>query len=173
MSIRFGPSSSLFVIRYFGSDRAGCILSRRSTKRCAFEVAGGTISRRSKKRTIVALSSREDAYISLCAAAKKAAWLSEVLISLLVHISSTPICVPVTNQGFIISAEDRPTYARTKHIGNRHDFVHEAVRFKEIILFYCPGYEQAADVLAKLFLSILYRNCAFFLAMSPRTHLPD
>ena len=72
-------SSDVPIVGYCDSDWAGCNESSQSTEAYVFLLTGGAISWRSKKQSIVALSSCEAEYISACTAAKEAIWLSNVL----------------------------------------------------------------------------------------------
>ena len=152
------PSSETSVIGYCDSDWAGCSDSRKSTEAYVFLLTGGAISWRSKKQSIVALSSCEAEYISACTAAKEAIWLSNVLQNLLGTESPSPITVLMDNQGSIKSAQNTSINARNKHIDIRHHFVREAVAKKEVALAYCPTTDQVADILTKPLLRVLFQK---------------
>ena len=152
------PSSETSVIGYCDSDWAGCSDSRKSTEAYVFLLTGGAISWRSKKQSIVALSSCEAEYISACTAAKEAIWLSNVLQNLLGTKSPSPITVLMDNQGSIKSAQNTSINARNKHIDIRHHFVREAVAKKEVALAYCPTTDQVADILTKPLLRVLFQK---------------
>lgn len=131
MSIRFNPSTSSVVIGYSDSSRAGYIAAHESTEGYFFDLARNAISLRSKKQTIVALSSWEVEYISLCTAAKESTWLSKVLCFLLGHVDLTPICVLADSHSSTSLAEIMPINAHSKHMDIRHHFVREAVSFRK------------------------------------------
>lgn len=122
------------------------------------KLAGGTISWRSKKQTIVAISSCKAIYISFYPAAKEAVWLSKVLRSLLGHANPTSICVLVDYLDLLCSAENKCINARSNHTDIRYHFVRQAVSFKQVRLSYGFRDEQAADVPIKSFLSILSKK---------------
>lgn len=170
MGIQFGPSTSSIIIGYSDSDWAGCTESRKSTEAYVFMMTGGAISWRSKKQSIVALSSCEAEYISLCTAAKEAIWLSKVLCSLLGDNHPTPIPIRVDNQGSISSAQNMSIKSRNKHIDIRHHFVRQAVDTRQITLSYCPSDDQTADVLTKPLLRVLFEKMRNSLGIALRSN---
>ena len=167
MGITYGLNSPSNITVYCDSDWAGCGESRKSTEGYAFLFTGGGISWRSKKQSVVALSSCESEYISTCTAAKEAIWLSNVLSGLLGTETPLPINLLVDNQGSISSSQNMAINSRNKHIDIRYHFIREAVESKKITLSYCPTSEQIADILTKPLLRELFetrRICVTFLA---------
>ena len=146
------------IVGYCDSDWAGCNESRKSTEAYVFLLTGGAISWRSKKQSIVALSSCEAEYISACTAAKEAIWLSNVLQTTVGTDKPLPITVFMDNQGSIKSAQNMSINARNKHIDIRHHFVREAVAKKEVALAYCPTSDQVADILTKPLPRVLFEK---------------
>ena len=67
---------------YADADWAGDATTRKSTSGYMFSLAGATVSWKSKRQTVVALSSIEAEYIALCLAAQEAIWLRSLLESL-------------------------------------------------------------------------------------------
>ena len=121
-----------------------------------------SISWRSKKQSIVALSSCEAEYISACTAAKEAIWLSNVLQTMIGTDNPSPITVFMDKQGSIKSAQNMLINARNKHIDIRHHFMREAVANKEVALTYCPSTDQVADILTKPLLCVLFEKFRTF-----------
>jgi len=151
-------SSDIPIIGYSDSDWAGCNDSRKSTEAYVFLLTGGAISWRSKKQSIVALSSCEAEYISACTAAKEAIWLSKVMQNMLGTDKPSPITVLMDNQGSIKSAQNMSINARNKHIDIRHHFVRDAVAKKDVLLAYCPTSDQVADILTKPLIRVLFEK---------------
>ena len=85
------------IFGYYDSDWARCNDSRKSIEAYVFLLTGGVISWRSKKQSIVALSSCEAEYISACTAAKEGIWMSNVLQTMLGTDRSSPITVFMDN----------------------------------------------------------------------------
>ena len=55
---------SLEVIGYFDADFAGCVDSQKSTSGYIFKLAGGAVSWRSAKQTLIATSTMEAEFVS-------------------------------------------------------------------------------------------------------------
>lgn len=64
---------------YTDSDWAGDKETRRSTGGFVFTLAGGTVSWKTKRQSVVALSSTEAEYIALSEATKEAVWMRRLL----------------------------------------------------------------------------------------------
>jgi hypothetical protein len=62
--LTYRHTDHLEVVGYSDSNFAGCIDSRKSTSRYIFLLAGGAISWRSSKQTIVATSTMEAEFIA-------------------------------------------------------------------------------------------------------------
>eukprot|EP00171_Calliarthron_tuberculosum_P021771 IDg21771t1 len=143
--IMYDSSSSPSPVGYSDSDWAGCVETRKSTEGFVFLISGGAISWRSKKQTVVATSSCEAEYISVCSATKEAIWLSKLLSCLQGKVNAAPMKILVDNQGAIASAHNWSINARNKHIDIRYHFVREAVLANQVNISYCSGADQLAD----------------------------
>ena len=77
--LKFSYSDSFKLYGYSDADLAGCVDTRKSTSGHVFRIGDSTISWRSKKQPIVALSSTEAEYVALCAAAQETIWLRNLL----------------------------------------------------------------------------------------------
>eukprot|EP00112_Aurelia_sp_Birch-Aquarium-sp1_P005022 Seg157.1 transcript_id=Seg157.1/GoldUCD/mRNA.D3Y31 product="Retrovirus-related Pol polyprotein from transposon TNT 1-94" protein_id=Seg157.1/GoldUCD/D3Y31 len=67
---------------YADADWAGDATTRKSTSGYIFNLAGATVSWKSKRQTVAALSSTEAEYIALCLADQEAIWSRSLLASL-------------------------------------------------------------------------------------------
>ena len=81
VGLKFDASNqtSVDVIVFSDADWAGDIVERKSTSGYVFQICGGTVSWRSKRQGIVALSSTEAEYIALSFAAQELMWLRSFL----------------------------------------------------------------------------------------------
>eukprot|EP00171_Calliarthron_tuberculosum_P022843 IDg22843t1 len=149
VGIMYGNLTPTSSIGYSDSDWAGCVETRKSTEGFVFLLSGGAVSWRSKKQTVVATSSCEAEYISVCSATKEAIWLSQLISCLQGHKLPTPMTILVDNQGAIASAHNWSINARNKHIGIRYHFVREAVANNQVKISYCSASDQLADPLTK------------------------
>eukprot|EP00171_Calliarthron_tuberculosum_P001088 IDg1088t1 len=149
LSITYGTKSSLEPLGYCDSDWGGCVETRKSTEGYLFLIAGGAVCWRSKKQSIIATSTCEAEYVSLCSAAKEAIWLSRLLATVLGKPSPTPITIMVDNEGAIASSHSTSINQRNKHIDMRYHFVREAVLSGLVKIQHCTSEEEAADPLTK------------------------
>ena len=81
VGLKFDASNQTYVdvVGFTDADWAGDVVERKSTSGYVFQICGGTVSWRSKRQEIVALSSTEAEYIALSFAAKELMWLRSFL----------------------------------------------------------------------------------------------
>ena len=136
------------LIGYSDADWGGDFDSRHTpTTGNLFLMAGSPISWLSKKQTVLALSTLEAEYITLCLATQEAVWIRKLLTELLVSVR--PVMLMEDNQAAIAIARNPMAHARTKHIDIRFHYVREALQNGAIDVHYCPTSEMLADLLTK------------------------
>ena len=141
-----GHVGALQVEAYCDADFANGE-DRKSISGFAVMVGGCCISARSRKQTIVALSTAEAEYISLSDVVKELLWYSELLEELGSPLS--PIVVHCDNQSALAIAKNPGQHERTKHISIKYHFVRDQVEKEKITLKYCPTKLMVADILTK------------------------
>lgn len=124
--------------------------------RTCFLMSGGTISWRPEKKSVEALYSSEDEYISACTAAKEAIWLSNVVKSLSGSHSPKSASTLVDNQRSIESAHNLFINSRNKHIDTFYHNVFDAVASNKGNALHILSSEQAADMPTKPLLRVLF-----------------
>ncbi len=82
-------------------------------------LAGAAISHSSKLQSIVALSTCEAEYVTMCEAGKDAGWLGYLLAGLEFRKMSTLVILYADNQGSIAVSNNREFHRRTKYIDLR------------------------------------------------------
>ena len=149
--IWFNLNKDLEPLGFVDSDYAGDVTTRKSTSGYVFIMAGGAVSWCSRQQEVVALSSTEAEYISLCSGLKEAIWLRRLVsnLDLTPALGKEPITIMVDNQGAIDLAKNGSVNRRTKHIDVRYHFCRQAVEDKLVTLKYCPTNVMGADVLTK------------------------
>ena len=96
--LTYRRSDDLKVIGYSDSDYAGCLDSRRSTSGYIFMLAGGAISWRSVKQTLVATSTMEAEFVSCFEASSQGIWLKSFISGLrIVDSISKPLRIYCDN----------------------------------------------------------------------------
>ena len=135
-------------IRGYTDSDWGSQPDRYSISGYAFAFGCGTISWRSKKQPIVALSTTEAEYIVMTDASKEALWLRHFLEEIHPDFS---IVVPLhsDNQSAIALARDNKFHQRSKHISLRYHHIRDRVKNNEISIHYIPSTDNFADILTK------------------------
>jgi hypothetical protein len=136
------------LMGYCDADWGGDLDTRRSTTGYVFKIAGGSISWSSKRQPTVALSSTEAEYMAVCAAAKEAIWLRQMLTELgMTQHGPSPIFQD--NRGSIELAKNPVFHKRTKHIDIRFHFIRDLLKASRIMLPWISTKEMIADFLTK------------------------
>ena len=107
---------------YADADWGGDLINRKSTSGYVFKVGSSTISWRSKRQPVVALSSTEAEYISLCMASQEATWLRNLLKSINFNQEDATTLFE-DNQGAIALAKNPKDHSKTKHIDIKYNYV--------------------------------------------------
>ncbi|KAF0685715.1 Aste57867_22436 [Aphanomyces stellatus] len=120
---------------------------RRSISGFLVMFLGCCLSARSRKQTMVTLSTAEAEYIALCDLVKELLWYIELLEEL--GFPQRSIVVHCDNQSAIAIAKNPGHDERTKHISTKYHFVRDQVEKGRIQLQYCPTKLIVADILTK------------------------
>lgn len=151
MALVYGAVDNL--IGYTDSDFAGDLNDRKSTSGYVFTLASAAVSWKSKKQTLVSLSSTEAEYISCSEAAREAIWLRRTYHEIVDGQSSTDKpsiqLLLSDSQGAICLATNPRFNDRTKHIDVKYHFVHDACTQGLIRLSYLSTTEMTADIMTK------------------------
>ncbi len=149
LGIQFDGTIGTQIVGYSDSDYAGCTAERKSTSGYVFLIAGGAVSWKSKKQTIVATSSCEAEYVASCMAAKEAIWLARLVADLMFEPSPETVPIYVDNNGAKDLAINATINERTKHIDVQYHFVRQCCQDGKIVLERCDTSDQVADPLTK------------------------
>ncbi len=138
-----------FVLKgYSDADWAGDVGERKSTSGYVFRLGNASISWKSKKQTVVALSTTEAEYIALCAATQEAVWLRRLLKDIhMEQVGSTLILED--NTGAIALSKNAKGHERSKHIDIKFHYTREAVSKGIVHVSHCPTDSMLADVFTK------------------------
>ena len=133
---------------YADADWAGDGISRKSTSGYVFQIGDSTVTWRSKRQSIIALSSTEAEYVSLCQAAQEAVWLRRLLNDVGFR-QTQPMTLYEDNQGAIALTKNAKMNSRTKHIDIKFHYVRQAIEDEVLKVDYCPTEDMTADILTK------------------------
>ena len=131
-----------------------------------FKLGSSTVSWRSKRQSVVALSSTEAEYIALSMASQEAIWIRNLLESMNFKQEDATILFE-DNQGSIALAKNPKDHSRAKHIDIKYHFVRHAVEEKNIQLVYCPTENMMADILTKGLPKPRFEQLRLFLGIKP------
>ena len=129
-------------------DWAGDFDTRKSTSGYESYIGQSIISWCSKRQSVVALSTAEAEYISLCNAATEAIWLRQLFRDLGFTQNKSTI-IYGDNQSSIATANDGKFQSRTKHIDIKFHFVKDVVARNLLDIVYCESEHMKANVLTK------------------------
>jgi hypothetical protein len=131
-----------------------------------FTLGSGAISWRSKKQTIIALSSTEAEYVALSEAAREAIWLKNLLNEMGLS-QNTPVVIKGDNDGSVAMAKNPQFHKRSKHIAIKWHWMRQAAQTGQIYIENCRDADQTADVLTKPLPRAKHRQHSSEMGLSP------
>ena len=146
--LKFTNADNFILHGYADADWAGCVDTRKSTSGEIFQLGNNPISWRSKKQSIVALSSCEAEYVSLCSATQEVVWLRRLLSSV-GFTQNNPTTIYEDNQGAICLSKNPKDHSRTKHVDVKYHYTRDVMEQKMINIEYCPTGDMVADAFTK------------------------
>ena len=148
--LTFRSSDDFRLHGYSDADWAGCTETRKSTSGQVFRLGDCTISWRSRKQSIVALSSTESEYVALCETSQEVVWLRNLLRDIgFKQDKPTSTVVYEDNQGAIALSQNPKDHSRTKHIDIKFHYIREQISKGNVELQYCATADMLADTLTK------------------------
>ncbi|KAG9449432.1 hypothetical protein H6P81_009397 [Aristolochia fimbriata] len=148
--LTYRRSDSLEVVGYSDSDFAGCVDYRKSILGYIFMFAGGAISWKSAKQTIIATSTMEAEFVSCFEATSQPVWLKSFIAGLrLVDSISRPLQVYCDNLAVVFMAKNNKSGSRSKHINIKYLAIREHVKDQKMIIEHINTELMLADPLTK------------------------
>lgn len=138
------------------ADWGGDEETRRPTSGYVVTVYGSPIFWRSKRQTVIALSSAESEYVALSACAKDVKWLRQLFWEICNQqpwrdeVKFVPTIIGIDSTAAISLATNQQVSARNKHISLKVHHVRELLARGVVQLRYVPSAENAADMLTKI-----------------------
>jgi hypothetical protein len=136
------------LVAFVDSDYAGDLDGRRSTSGYVFMSSGAAVSWGSKLQPLVALSTVEAEFISMCTGVQEALWFSKLMSDL--GEGEGGVVVYTDNTGALANIKGIPISTRTKHIAVRYHRVRDEVEKGAIIPKYVGTAENIADMFTKV-----------------------
>ena len=128
----YRQTDNLDVVGYSDTDFAGCVDSRKSTSGYIFIMAGGAVSWRSVKQTLIATSTMEAEFVSCFEATTQGVWLKSFITGLRVMDSiSRPLRIFCDNSAAVFLVKNNKSGSRSKHIDIKYLAIREHVKEKK------------------------------------------
>ena len=142
--------SSLMIIGYTDASW-GSTGDRRSISGFCYKLGhdSSLVSWKSKKQTVVALSSCEAEYISMTGGMQEGVFLQQLLDGLGFHDASKTVTLYVDNKGAIDLGKNPVYHQRSKHIGIKYHYIRSKILDGSFVLKYIPSKENVADIFTK------------------------
>jgi hypothetical protein len=122
---------------------------RKSTGGYIFMMNGGPISWKSKKQSLVALSSTEAEFIEIADTTKEALWWRKLLAEVDPISVKQPTIIREDNESSIALSKNHLHNDRSKHIDVRCYFIRDCIAKGQIKVEYISTKLQLADMLTK------------------------
>ncbi|RVW88887.1 Retrovirus-related Pol polyprotein from transposon TNT 1-94 [Vitis vinifera] len=140
----------LELIGYSDSDFAGCQDSRKSTSGYIYLLAGGAISWRSAKQTLVTTSTMEAEFVACYEASNQGIWLRNFVIGLRVLDGiERPLKIFCDNKSAVLYSNNNRSSTKSKYIDIKFLVVKEKVQSGQISIEHIGTNSMIADPLTK------------------------
>ena len=111
---------------------------------------GGTVIKKSSKKSTIADSTIEAEYIAASDAAKEAVWIKKFIKALgVVPSIADPVDLYCDNNGAIAQAKEPRSHQRSKHIRRRYHLIREIIDRGDVKICRVPPNDNVADPLTK------------------------
>ena len=148
--LTYRRSDNLEVVGYTDADFAGCVDSRKSTSGYIYTLAGGAISWKSSKQSLVAASTMQAEFVACYEATGQAVWLKNFIPGLKVIDSITePITLYCDNQSAVFFSSNNKSSGASKHIDLKYRVVKERCQDRTIKIEHIRTNSMLADPLTK------------------------
>ncbi|CAL1381355.1 unnamed protein product [Linum trigynum] len=129
--LTFRRSDHLEVIGYSDSDYAGCVDTRKSTFSYLFLLAGGAISWKSAKQSVIATSTMEAEFIACYEATNHGLWLQNFIYGLgIVDTIAKPLKIYCDNSAAVFFSKNDKYSKGDKNMEVKYFVVKEEVQKK-------------------------------------------
>ena len=148
--LTYKRSSHLEVVGYSDSDYAGCVDSRKSTFGYMFLLAGGAVSWKSGKQSVIATSTMEAEFVACFEATVHALWLRNFILRLgLVDNIEKPLRIYCDNSAAVFFSKNDRYSKGAKHMDLKYLSVKEEVQNQRVSVEHIGTELMIADPLTK------------------------
>ena len=146
MSLVFNREDNLSIVGYCDADWASSFDRKSTTGYCIF-VGGNSVSWKSKKQSVVALSSTESEIIAATETIRELLWIQNIITGLGISIDKPKLFCD--SQPAISIANTGAMNGRNKHMDVKYAFLSDMVSTHKIQLQYIRSNENIADAFTK------------------------
>jgi len=148
--LTYKRSDHLEVIRYIDSDFAGCVDTRKSTFGYVYLLAGGAISWKSAKQTVIAASTMEAEFVACFEVKGKANWLRNFVSGLgIVDNIAKPLRIYCDNSATVFFSKNDKYSKGSKHMELKYFVVKEEVQKHRVSIEHISTDLMIVDPLTK------------------------
>jgi hypothetical protein len=148
--LTYSRSDQLEIIGYSDSDFAGCQVSRRSTSGYIFLLAGGAISWKSTKQTLIASSTMAAEFVVCYEASNLGIWLRNFVTGLrILNGIERPLKLYCDNNSAVLYSNNNRSSSKSKHIDIKFLVVKERVQSGQISIEHIGTNSMIVDPLTK------------------------
>ncbi|XP_052210381.1 secreted RxLR effector protein 161-like [Diospyros lotus] len=148
--LTYRRSDQLEIIGYSDSDFAGCQDSRSSTSGYIYLLAGGAISWRSAKQTLIASSTMEAEFMACYEASNHGIWLRNFVTRLrILDGIERPLKLYYNNKSAVLYSNNSKSSSKSKHIDIKLLVVKERVQSEQISIEHIRTNSMIANPLTK------------------------
>ncbi|KAL4282801.1 hypothetical protein GQ457_16G019510 [Hibiscus cannabinus] len=148
--LTYRKSDHLEVVGYSDSDFAGCQDSRKSTSGYIYLLAGGAISWKTAKQTLVASSTMAAEFVACYEASNHGIWLQNFVTGLrILKNVERPLKLFCGNKSAVLYSNNNRSSSKSKHIDIKFLAVKERVQSGQISIEHIGTNSMIADPLTK------------------------
>ena len=148
--LTYRRSDQLEVTGYSDADFANCLDSRKSTSGFVFMLAGGAISWKSAKQSLIASSTMEAEFVACFEATNQALWLRNFISGLgVVDSIAKPLKIFCDNTAAVFFSKNGKYSSGSKHIEIKYLVVRERVQKQQVSIENLSTTMMIADPLTK------------------------
>jgi hypothetical protein len=148
--LMYRQTHKLEILGYPDADYAGCVDSRKSTSGYIFILAGGAVSWRSVKQTIVATSTMKAEFIACFEDNSHGVWLRSFISRFRIMNSiSRPLRIMCDNYVVIFLAKNNKSESRNKNIHIKYLALRERIKENKMVIEHIRTKSMLADPLTK------------------------
>ncbi|XP_040872071.1 secreted RxLR effector protein 161-like [Glycine max] len=168
----YQKSENLEIIGYSDSDFAGCQDSKRSTSGYIFMLAGGAISWKSVKQTLIASSTMAAKFIVCFEASNHGIWLRNFVTGLrVVDGIERPLKIYCDNNSTVLYSNNNRSATKSKFIDIKFLVVKERVQNRQISIEHLRTNDMLADPLTKGLVPKVFHEHTAHMGVTPYSTL--